>query len=131
MTPRRMVWRAAWAYLALALLLAPMLGLMHGVVHGGGAAPHTVQLTSPAGVADSAAHAHGGAHGWLADLFAVHADASDCRVYDSLCRSDGVVKAPALVLPLLLVAFVFHFLEGEVLARRAALFEARGPPLTR
>ena len=117
---------AAWGFLALALLLAPLLGLMHGVVHGAGAVLHTHVHNG-----DSVTHQHAVAQGWLADLFSVHADDADCRVYDQLCHSDGMSVPPALVLPIVLSSFVFHFLEGELLARRAALFEARGPPLTR
>ncbi|MES2956098.1 MAG: hypothetical protein V4711_11640 [Pseudomonadota bacterium] len=127
MVLRRMAWRAVWGYLALALLLAPMLGLMHGVVHGAGGSLHAAQ----AHVHAAGDHDHADGQGWLADLFSVHADDSDCRVYDQLCHSDGVSAPPAVVLPVVLSSFVFHFLEGEVLARRAALFEARGPPLTR
>ena len=119
----------AWGFLALALLLAPLLGLMHGVVHGAGVPLQGQQAHLHHG--DSHAHEHADGQGWLADVFSVHADAADCRVYDQLCHSDGVSAPPALVLPVVLSSFVFHFLEGEVLARRAALFEARGPPLTR
>jgi hypothetical protein len=120
---------AAWGFLALALLLAPLLGLMHGVVHGAGSPPHGHH----AHVHDGDAHTHEqvDGHDWLADLFSVHADAADCRVYDQLCHSDGVSAPLAPVLPIVLSSFVFRFLEGEVLALRAALFEARGPPLTR
>jgi hypothetical protein len=126
---------AAWGFLALALLLAPLLGQMHGVVHGaGGLLPgHSAHVHQ--GHDDHAgqdhAHGHADGHGWLGDVFSVHADEADCRVYDQLCHSDGVSAPPALVLPVFLSSFVFHFLEGEVVARRAALFEARGPPLTR
>jgi hypothetical protein len=126
---RRMVWRAGWGYLALVLLLAPMLGLMHGVVHGGAGSLQAAQ--AHAHEAHGHAHEHAGEHGWLADVFSVHADAADCRVYDQLCHSDGMAAPPVLVLPIVLSSFVFHFFEGDVLARRAALFEARGPPLTR
>ncbi len=123
----------AWGLLALALLLAPLLGLMHGVVHGAGSPLQGQQLHVHDGHdhAHQHAHEHAGGPGWLADVFSVHADAADCRVYDQLCHSDGVSAPPALVLPVVLSSLVFHFLEGEVLARRAALFEARGPPLTR
>jgi hypothetical protein len=116
----------AWGFLALALLLAPLLGLMHGVVHGGG----TVHAAH-AHDGDHHPHEHADDHGWLAGVFSAHADEADCRVYDQLCHSDGVATPPSLVVPMVLSAFVFHFLEGEALARRAALFEARGPPLTR
>ncbi|MDO8387377.1 MAG: hypothetical protein Q7T13_13390 [Polaromonas sp.] len=126
---------AAWGLLALVLLLAPLLGLMHGVVHGaGGPLPGQHAHVHDGHDHDHApehAHEHAGDHGWLADVFSVHADAADCRVYDQLCHSDAVASPPALLLPVVLSSFVFHFLEGEVLARRAALFEARGPPPTR
>jgi hypothetical protein len=127
---RRMAWRAAWGYLALVLLLAPLLGLMHGVVHGGGSLHSAEAHVHAAGDHDDA-HEHADAQGWLVYLFSAHADDSDCRVYDQLCHSDAVSVPPAVVLPVVLSSFVFHFLEGEALARRAALFEARGPPLTR
>ncbi len=130
-----MAWRAAWGYLALVLMLAPMLGLMHGVVHGAGTAPHAPHAPHAAEahaheLADPG-HRHAEAHGWLDDLFSAHSDDSDCRVYDQLCHSDVMPAPPALALPMVLSSFVFHFLEGETLARRAALFEARGPPLAR
>lgn len=135
MVLRRMVWRAAWGYLALVLLLAPMLGQMHGLVHGAGGQQAAASLAGPAA---EHAHQHGDehgehsdGHGWLADLFSVHADDSDCRVFDQLCHTDVLPVVPLLALPTVLSSFVFQFFEGEVLARRAALFEARGPPLTR
>ena len=124
-----MAGRAAWGYLALVLLLAPMLGLMHGVVHGAAASLHTAQVHDHE--ADNHAHEHAQGHAWLADLFSVHAEDSDCRVYDQLCHSEVPSAPPALVLPVVLSSFVFHFLEDEVRTRWAALFEARGPPLTR
>lgn len=125
----QMARQAAWGVLALALLLAPLLGQMHGVVHGGGTAVHAAH--AHAHDDDSHAHEHADGHRWLADVFSAHADDSDCRAYDQLCHSDMLDAPPALVLPIVLSSLVFHFLEGELLARRAALFEARGPPLTR
>jgi len=123
-----MVWRAAWGYLTLVLLLAPMLGQMHGLVHGTGGQQ---AATSHAGPAVEHANEHAEGHGWLVDLFSVHADDLDCRVFDQLCHSDVLPAVPLLALPMSLSPFVFQFLEGEVLARRAALFEARGPPRAR
>ena len=126
MVVRRMVRRAAWGYLALVLLLAPMLGLMHGLVHGAG---DYRQAVVHAHIIEADGQAHH--HGWLADLFSAHGDESDCRVFDQLSHSDGVPALPLLALPMVLSSFVFRFFEGEVLARWAALFEARGPPLAR
>lgn len=121
--------RAVGGYLALALLLAPMLGLMHGLVHGAGGDRQAVHLP----IVEAAGHAHEYGHdpGWLADLFSAHADDSDCRVFDQLSHSDVLPALPLLALPMVLFSFVFLFLEGEVLARRSALFEARGPPPAR
>ncbi|MDI1272408.1 hypothetical protein [Polaromonas sp.] len=128
---RRMAWRAAWVYLALVLLLAPVLGLMHGVVHRAGGHPQAAQTQTQTQAVQAGDHAFGHGHGWLDDLFSAHINDSDCRVFDQLCHSQAPPALALLVLPLALLPFVFHFLEGEVLARWAALFEARGPPLTR
>ncbi len=124
---RRMARRAVWGFLALVLLLAPMLGLMHGLAHGTGGAAQVAH----AAAMDASEHAHGHAdgQGWLDELFSAHADASDCRVYDQLGHSDVLPALPLLALPMVLASFLFYFLEGEALARRAAFFEARGPPL--
>ena len=125
MVLRRMAWRAAWSYLALVLLLAPVLGLMHGVIHRAGDQARSAQAQA----VEAGGPAHG--HGWMDDLFSVHGNDSDCRIFDQLCHSDAPPALPLLVLPMALSPFVFHFLEGDVLARWAALFEARGPPLAR
>jgi len=123
---RRMARQAAWGYLALVLLLAPLFGLMHGVVHGVGASLHTAVSVHDAG---DQAHDHADGHSWLEEVFSAHGDVSDCRVYDQLCHSDVLPALPLLALPMVLAVSVFNLLEGEALARRAALFEARGPPL--
>ena len=123
-----MAWRAAWGYLALVLMLAPMLGQMHGLIHGASGDRQAAQQLLQT---DTHAHDHADGRGWLADLFSVHLDDSDCRVFDQLCHSDVLPAALPLALPMALSSFVLQFLDGEVLARRAALFEARGPPLAR
>ena len=117
---------AAAAYLVLVLLLAPLLGLMHGVIHFHDSSPPSATGRSAAVQAQAHTHKHG-----LVDLFAGHGEASDCRVYDQLACGDGVPESALPALPLLLSAFVFLLLAGEVLARRAALFQARAPPLAR
>ena len=132
---RRVAARAAWGYLALVLLLAPLLGLMHGLVHGAGSDRPVGQIhwaESEAGAeADGAAHKHGHDHHGLNDLFSAHGQAADCRVFDQLSHSGVPSVLPQMALPMALSTFAFLFLEGEVHARWAALFEARGPPLTR
>ena len=107
-------------WLALALLVAPALGHMHRIVHG----PQT--QTPHAQVRAPQAHAHG-----VADLFAVHGDDSSCRLFDQLTHSDALPALPVLALPLLLVPFLFRRLERDIVAREAALFDARGPPALR
>jgi hypothetical protein len=107
-------------WLALALLLGPALGHMHRVVHG----PQT--LAPPTQVDAQQPHAHR-----VADLFAAHDDDSSCRLFDQLTHSDALPGLPAVVLPLLLTPFLFRRIERDAVARRAALFDARGPPALR
>ena len=107
-------------WLALALLVAPALGHMHRIVHG----PQT--HTPHAQVHAPQMQGHG-----VADLFAVHGDDSSCRLFDQLTHSDALPAMPVLALPLLLVPFLFRRLERENVAREAALFDARGPPVLR
>lgn len=55
----------------------------------------------------------------------------DCRLYDQLTPLDLATLVPIVVLPLFLPAYWLTFIEGEALARHAALFEARAPPSLR
>ena len=107
-------------WLALALLVAPALGHMHRIVHGPQTHTPHAQVHAP----------HAQAHG-VADLFAVHGDDSSCRLFDQLTHSDALPALPALALALLLVPFLFRRLVRDVVAREAALFDARGPPALR
>ncbi|QJW84137.1 hypothetical protein HK414_10335 [Ramlibacter terrae] len=106
--------------LALAPVLAQALGLMHRVTHfapaGQPAAMHQAQP--------------GEAKHWVAALFAGHASDTDCRLYDPL-NHDGPPSVPALVLPLALTSFFLAIARGDHVARWAALFDARGPPVSR
>ncbi|WP_162586335.1 hypothetical protein [Variovorax sp. RA8] len=115
--------RALLCLLAFALWFAATLGLVHRTVHGhaGSHAPRVAVVE--AGEADH------GAHG-LSALFGTHTDA-ECRLYDQLSHGPAALGVPAVVLPALLPAAVFLYLEGEVLARWVALFDARGPPSAR
>ena len=128
---RRVAARAAWGYLALVLLLAPLLGLMHGLVHGASGDRPVAQIHWAEAEANGAAHQHGHDHHGLNDLFSAHDRAADCRVFDQLSHSGVPPALLLLALPMALSTLVFLFLKGEVHARWAALFEARGPPLTR
>lgn len=110
--------RPGWFWLAVvALLAAQMLGLLHRSVH-----------LSPGGARAPALHA---SHG-VGDLFASHGDAtSDCRLYDQLGHGDALACPIALPVSFVVPAYVLHTTLGEVLARWAALFDARGPPAVR
>lgn len=124
-TPNRMTrtTRALVVALAFALWFAGTMGLMHRSLHVPG-------LPAAAAAAQAqAAHRHDSGH-TLASLFGVHDDA-DCRLYDQLAHGTGVPGVPLVVLPMLLPAATFAYLQGEAIARWVALFDARGPPSTR
>lgn len=117
--------RALVIALMVAVWFAGTLGLMHRSLHVPGlpAAAHAAQ----------AVHSHAGqAHAGhtLESLFGEHTDA-ECRLYDQLSHGSSAPGVPLVVLPMLLPAATFAFLEGEALARWVALFEARGPPSIR
>ena len=104
-----MVQKRGWLWLVLfALMAAQTMGLMHRVVH----------------------HAGAGADGPLAALFSTH-DEPTCPLYDQLGHGGMILVPPAVPLPLVPAAFVLQWFQGEVLARWAALFDARGPPAIR
>ena len=127
--------------LAGALLLAQTLGLMHGVVHSGehsgahsrehrAGNQHHLQLPDVAHI-----HAHGDAEfpfaGWLALIFSSHDDGdADCRLFDQASHGSAVPAFMQSILPTLPPSVVVAIFQGEALARWAALFDARGPPLT-
>ena len=127
----------AWL-LVFALLLAQILGLMHGVVHGGVHAPHRSQFHMPLhDGGQEQQHLHddgpdaGQNAGWLASLFASHEGEPDCRLFDQASHGSAVPAVALLSLPVVPPSLVVAIFQGEVLARWAALFDARGPPLTR
>ena len=117
--------RAMLGVLVLALWLATTLGLVHRTIHTPLAShSHAHAAVSPhAGEADHASHG-------LVALFGEHSDA-ECRLYDQLSHGPAALCVPALLLPVMLPAATFAYLEGEVLARWVALFDARGPPSAR
>ena len=122
----RMLWlwvRFLGAGLLVALLLSQSLGQLHTVKHGGSVGAHQA----------SAAHVtHGtqSAAGFLDALFSSHTTSSDCRLYDQLSGGVAMPAVVHLMVPVVLPSFVVAIFQGEALARWAALFDARGPPLT-
>lgn len=111
--------------LTLALLFAQTLGLMHGTLHGPGSAGPTASLVR----VDGGGRAHAD-HGSIVSLFSSHASDADCRLYDQASHGSAAPHVASLVLPVLLPSVAVAIFEGEALARWAALFDARGPPLT-
>ena len=118
----------------LALLLAAMLvmmqtlGLVHAITHG----PSGSSLYSQDEFHDhdhAEAEAPGTNH-FLASLFSLHQDVSDCYLYDQAGHDGGLVVAVKLAFPGVPPPLTVAIFQGEALARWAALFDARGPPLT-
>jgi hypothetical protein len=128
LTARRSPSRSARAILfalAFALWIAGTLGVMHRSLH----VPGLTEAASATGITAQAqgdVHKH---HG-LGSLFGEHTDA-ECRLYDQLGDGSATPNVPLVVLPILLPAATFAWLQGEAIARWVALFDARGPPSSR
>ena len=137
--------------IALALWFASTLGLVHRTLHGSGATRALVasgavgpavavragfanSIVATADIAspgfNSAPAFKGFTNRGLAGLFSVHSD-GECRLYDQLSHGAPAPCVPLVMLPMLLPAATFAYLEGEALARWVLLLRARGPPFTR
>ena len=124
----------AWC-LATVVLLTQTLGLIHGVTH---ARLHAsvVQFSqkpadAKAGNQDqTVARAAQSEVSWTAAAFSSHKQDADCRLYDQCSHGAGVANVMHLLLPVVLPASQVAIFQGNALARWAALFDARGPPLT-
>jgi len=109
--------------LAMVVLLSQSLGQLHAIKHGSLApAPHVIaaQEASKNQLED----------GFLEQLFSSHSSSTDCRLYDQLRDSHALPTVASMLSPTVLPSLLVAIFAGEVLARWAALFEARGPPLT-
>lgn len=119
--PTTSLQRAATLALVLAFLLAQTLGWLHRGLHGTPSVAQSVLATAQA----QAAGAETGAK-----AFGHEAGTIECRLYDVLAQP-GCAPAPLLELPLAPPqAWLVATLAG-VVARWAALFDARGPPTSR
>ena len=127
--------------LALALWFASTLGLVHRTRHSLGVAPALVASlapvlasvdmpTSATTTATAGSLVQGISSQGLTALFGHHSDAQ-CRLYDQLAHGASVPCVPLIVLPMVLPAATFAYLEGQALARWVVLLRARGPPFTR
>ena len=128
--------------LAAVLVMTQTLGLVHGIKHGPSGSilhshghDHDHDHDHGHDHAQDHEHGHAGAevagnHGFLTALFSLHQEASDCRLYDQASHDGGLVVAMQLTLPVVPPPLTVAIFQGEALARWAALFDARGPPLT-
>ena len=125
----------------LSLLMSQSLGQVHAVKHGfshGEAAVTSYVFTAHAGHDHHDHHDHEGheqhreqaSAGFLDLLFSSHSTDADCRLYDQLADSNAVPMFWATPLPIVLPSIAVASFVGDALARWAALFDARGPPLT-
>jgi ABC-type Zn2+ transport system substrate-binding protein/surface adhesin len=120
--------------LAAVLVMTQTLGVVHGITHGqSGSTLHSHDHDH----AHDHTHDHAevdvgaaGKHGFLAALFSLHQEDSDCRLYDQASHDGALVTAMQLTLPVVPPSLSVAIFQGEALARWAALFDARGPPLT-
>ena len=127
--------RAIVFTLLLAVWMASTLGLVHATLHVPGDRTWAVEAQRPAPAAShmqGVHESHGPVqrHGWVRALFGDRTDA-ECRLYDQLSHGASVPGVPLVVLPMALPSATFAYLEGEFVARWIALFDARGPPVTR
>jgi hypothetical protein len=118
----------AWARvfgLALALLLPQLLGLLHTVAHDAAhGARHRSEMASHAGHPPTGVST-------LTSLFDVHDEGSpDCRLYDQAFHDILTNTVAASTLPPVAPHTGVALFAGDALARWAAQFDARGPPLT-
>ena len=116
--------------LAAVLVMTQTLGVIHGITHG-----------APGSSLHSHDHRHDDGHeqdeveasaksDFLTALFSSHQEASDCRLYDQASHDGALITATPPALPVLPPPVTVAIFQGEALARWAALFDARGPPLT-
>lgn len=107
--------------MTLALLLSQSLGQLHAVKHDwslhGQQAEHNAQKTQ-----------HGDRFFEL--LFSSHNGDSDCRLFSQASDGHAMATVAAVLLPGLMPSLLVAVFAGDALARCAALFDARGPPLT-
>ena len=127
--------RALLWLLAFALVATQSLGLLHGFAdgHGQGHGHHDGHTEEHADVhaEPHSGQAHAAPHSFLTSLFAGHTGTADCLSYDQLSHADALPGLPLVLLPALPPVAALRYFQGDFVARWAALFDARGPPLSR
>ena len=112
--------------LATVLVMTQTLGVVHAIKHGSSSSSLHSQDDG---------HVHAGAEApsknhFFASIFSLHQDVSDCRLFDQASHGGGLAMATQSALPGVPPPLTVAIFQGEALARWAALFDARGPPLT-
>ena len=114
--------------LAAVLVMTQTLGVIHTITHGSsGSLLHSYDHDHDHEHAE--VEASSSSHVFTA-LFSSHQEASDCRLYDQASHDGGLLAAMQSTLPVMPPPFTVAIFQGEALARWAALFDARGRPLT-
>ena len=117
------------------LLVAQTLGQIHAVHHGGAghvadaSAVHQAHESHEAHEAHIAHEAHHDGD-VLHVLFSPHQNEKECRLFDVVRDMQTMPDVAAILLPGAPPGLAVALFQGNALARWAALFEARGPPLT-
>lgn len=122
--------------LTFALLLSQTLGFMHSVLHAqihGSPTSASInakmaQMATPAAQTYSEYDQSSG--NLIYSLFSSHHGDKECRLFDQVSHGSAAPLVAALAIPVVLSSIAVVIFEGEALACWAALFEARGPPLT-
>ena len=114
--------------LAAVLVMTQTLGLVHAITHGSSGSSLYF---------DDEFHDHDhdvakapGVNHFFVSLFSLHHDVSDCRLFDQASHDGGLAMTFKSTLPGVPPPLTVAIFQGEALARWAALFDARGPPLT-
>lgn len=119
---RHIVW--PWMWLLVLVFLAQSLGQVHIVLHA--ATPHA-DISAKRLLSRNDIAQEGGQ--WLSRLFAGHANASDCRLYDQVSHGD-CMPAAALLMPVAMVAPAWTALfPVSARARPTLRLRARSPPI--
>ena len=116
--------------LAAILVMTQTLGLVHAITHGSSGSSLYSQDEFHEHEHEHVAADAPGTNQFLASLFSLHQDVSDCYLYDQASHDGGLAMAVQSALPGVPPPLTVAIFQGEALARWAALFDARGPPLT-
>ena len=116
--------------LAAVLVMTQTLGLVHAITHGSsGSSLYFDDEFHDHDHDHDVAKAPGVNH-FFVSLFSLHSDVSDCRLFDQASHDGGLAMTFKSTLPGVPPPLTVAIFQGEALARWAALFDARGPPLT-